>query len=124
MAILGLALASNLSQPQPHQRGSTHRMLMGINQTVFLRQWGMPEINISLDRLRQFFKLDFLSFDNDFMENDPLTAWVYEKMDMFVLFRRGTLISHFKWSVFNQRFKRPEMEISRQEDDGIKSQKP
>jgi hypothetical protein len=81
-------------------------MLAGINQEIFVRQWGMPETNIRLDNLQEYFRLGFLSSSNDSLGNESLTAWIYEKMDMFVVFRKGKLIAHFKWSEFKERLKK------------------
>jgi len=86
-------------------------MLSGINQEIFLRHWGTPEININFDDLQEIFRLDFLPFNSDFQENETFAAWIYEKMDIFVLFRKGKLISHFKWSEFKERFQRSKMKV-------------
>ncbi len=86
-------------------------MLSGINQEIFLRHWGTPEFNINIDNLREFFKLDFLPLDSDSLGNDTFTAWIYEKMDLFVLFRKGKLIAHFKWSELREKFKRLQVEV-------------
>lgn len=88
-----------------------HLMLAGINQEVFLRQWGMPEIHVSFNHLQEYFKLDIFSLNNDSSGDDPPTAWIYEKRDMFVLFRRGKLIVHFKWSELKERIKNSKVKI-------------
>lgn len=106
MAFHILSLISNLYKPH-----SRHLMLSGINQEIFLRHWGTPEFNINIDNLREFFRLDFLPLDSDSLENDIFTAWIYEKMDIFILFRKGKLIAHFKWSEFRERFKRSKGEV-------------
>jgi hypothetical protein len=109
MAIPVLSLISNLCKPRPkYPTGQIHLKLAGINQDIFIRQWGAPEIDITLENLERFFSLDFLpSSRNTPFENDPTTAWIYEKMDRFVLFRKGKLIAHFKWSEFKGRSKKP-----------------
>jgi len=53
----------------------------------------------------------FLPSSSNTFENDPTTVWIYEKMDMFVLFRKGKLIAHFEWSEFKERSMRPMAEI-------------
>jgi hypothetical protein len=112
MAIPFLSLISNLCKARPkHSTGEIHLMLAGMNQEIFLRQWGMPEIGISANNLQEFFRLDFLSSDSDPFQNDPLNVWIYEKMDMFVLFRKGKLIAHFKWSEFKERFNNRKVRI-------------
>ena len=82
-----------------------------MNQDIFVRQWGAPEIDITLENLKKSFSIDFLPSTRDTFENDPARAWVYEKMDMFILFRKGNLIAHFKWSEFKERSKRPISQI-------------
>jgi len=106
MAFHILSLISSLYKPQ-----SRHLMLSGINQEIFLRHWGTPEFNINIDNLREFFKLDFLPLDSDSLGNDTFTAWIYEKMDIFVLFRKGKLVAHFKWSELREKFKRLQVEV-------------
>lgn len=86
--------------------GPTHLMLTGISQTVFLRQWGMPEIKISLDHLEACFILDFITLNIDSIQKGFVTVWIYEKKDRVVFFRGEKLISHFKWTQFKKRFKR------------------
>jgi hypothetical protein len=86
-------------------------MLSGINQEIFLRHWGTPEFNINIDNLREFFKLDFLPLDIDSLGNETFTAWIYEKMDIFILFRKGKLIAHFKWSELREKLKRSKVEV-------------
>lgn len=112
MAFHVLGLISNLYKPQPrHKIGGAHLMLSGINQEIFLRHWGTPEININFDDLQEIFRLDFLPLNSDSPENETLAAWIYEKMDIFVIFRKGKLIAHFKWSEFRERFKRSKMKV-------------
>ena len=82
-----------------------------MNQDIFARQWGAPEIDITLENLEKFFSLDSLPSSINTIEKDPTTVWIYEKMDMFVLFRKGKLIAHFKWSEFKERSKQPVAEI-------------
>ncbi len=103
-------LWKNPLPPRPMMARQNHLMLAGINQTVFLNQWGIPEIKISLDRLGGFFNLDSMSFHIDSPEEDPYTVWIYEKRDRILFFKRGKLISHFKWSEFREKWKRPKEE--------------
>ena len=111
MAIPVLSVISNFRKPRPKYRtGQIHLKLAGINQDIFVRQWGTPEIDITLENLERFFSLDF-PLNRDSSENNPITVWVYEKMDMFVLFSKGKLIAHFKWSEFKERFKKPKVKI-------------
>lgn len=115
MAIPVLSLISNFCKPRPkYPTGQIHLKLAGISQDIFVRQWGAPEIDITLENLERFFSLDFLSLNSDPSENNPMTAWIYEKVDIFVLFSKGKLIAHFKWSEFKERCKKPVAEIDSQ----------
>lgn len=116
MALQVLNLISSLYKSQ-----SRHLMLSGINQEIFIRQWGMPEFNIYIDNLnlREFFRTDFLPSDGDFLGNDIFTAWIYEKMDIFVLFRKGRLIAHFKWSEIREKFKKTKGDVDSEGDQSL-----
>ena len=108
MAIPVLSLISNLCKPRPkYQTGQIHLKLAGMNQEIFLRHWGAPEVDITLENLQRFFSLDFLPLNSDSSESNPITVWIYEKVDIFVLFSKGKLVAHFKWSEFKERFKKP-----------------
>jgi hypothetical protein len=86
-----------------------------MNQEIFVRQWGAPEIATTLKNLEKFFRLDFLPSSSNTFESDPTTVWIYEKMDRFVLFRKGKLIAHFKWSELKEKSKKPKGEIDSSE---------
>jgi len=98
-------LISNLLRRPPRGGAHPHALLTGIYQTVFLHQWGVPEIKISLDRLQGFFELDALFLNSEPTEEDSHTVWIYEKRDMILFFKRGRLVSHFKWGEFRERCK-------------------
>ncbi len=70
-----------------------------------------------MKNLERFFSLDFLPLNSDPSENNPITIWIYEKVDIFVLFSKGKLIAHFKWSEFKERFKKP---IAKVDSEGTK----
>lgn len=82
-----------------------HQILSGIHQTVFLNQWGFPEIRLSLDRMEGFFELDSISLKDDSGEGNLHSVWIYESRDKILFFKRGRLISHFKWSDFKKRWR-------------------
>ena len=107
-----LSYLSTLLKPQARQPlrmvDSPHLLLCGINETVFLGQWGIPEIKTSLNDLKAFFSLDFLTVNIEIIQNEFVAAWIYEKKDMVLFFKGDKLISHFKWSQFKKRFKRPD----------------
>jgi len=116
MAIPVLSLISNFCKPrQKYQTGQIHLKLAGINQEIFVRQWGAPEVDTTLEDLQRFFSLDFLPSSSNTFESDPTTVWIYEKMDRFVLFRKGKLIAHFKWSELKQRSEKPKGQINSSE---------
>jgi hypothetical protein len=98
-------LITNLLRRPSRPAGHQHAMLTGIYQTVFLNQWGVPEIKISLDRLQGVFELDALFLNSEPSEDDNHTVWIYEKRDMILFFKRGRLVSHFRWSEFKERWK-------------------
>ena len=92
-------------------RGNQHLMLAGINQIIFLNHWGVPEIKISLDRLQGYYELDSLSLNTEPDDEDSHTVWIYEKKDRIFFFKRGKLVSHFIWSEFKEKWKRPKQEM-------------
>lgn len=104
-----LAYLSTLLRPKARQSlkmvGSPHLLMRGIKDTVFLGQWGIPEIKIGLNDLASCFILDFLRTNIDLPQD--VAAWVYEKKDMVLFFKEEKLISHFKWSQFKKTFRRP-----------------
>lgn len=108
-------LISNLLRgPSRPPRNNSHLMLAGINQTIFLNQWGVPEIKISLDRLQGYFEFDSLSLDIEPGEEDYNTVWIYEKKDRILFFKRKKLVSHFRWREFREKWKKPEEETNSQ----------
>jgi len=110
MVIPVLGFVSNLYEPQIGcWVDRTHQMLAGINRAVFLHQWGLPDIHISLDHLQEFFRLDFFFLNCDPVRKESLAVWIYKKQDTFLIFRRNRLIFHFKWSAFKRKFKKPEL---------------
>jgi hypothetical protein len=101
-------LISNLlKSPSRPARHHSHLMLAGINQTVFLNHWGIPEIKINLDRLQGYYELDSLSLNTEPSEGDNNTVWIYEKKDRIFFFKKGKLISHFRWSEFREKWRKP-----------------
>ena len=88
-----------------------HLMLAGINQRVFLNQWGEPEIKISLDRLKGFYQKEFMFFITEPSEEDHHTVWIYKKRDKILFFTKKKLISHFKWSELKEKWKTQKEEM-------------
>lgn len=102
------SILNNFFKPHPsYMRQNTHLMLAGINQKIFLAQWGEPDLKISLDRLQGLYSPSKILLKTDVTPEDTYTAWVYENKDRIFFFKRGSLISHFKWSQFKNRLKKP-----------------
>jgi len=94
------------------QRQNTHLILAGLNQKLFLNQWGEPEIKISLDQLQGSYAPKQVSINNEINPEDKYTVWIYEKKDRIIFFKRGSLISHFKLSEFKDRLRKLSVENS------------
>src|SRR3970040_1012040 len=102
-----LTLASPIiSKPRKHSSkpkhfiAYNHLMLSGITQTVFLTQWGKPEIQIGLKELGTFPKLGSLYLSADPGEDADHSVWIYKKRDRILFFTKKRLTFHFKWSEF------------------------
>jgi hypothetical protein len=99
-------LISHLWKPQsrriPERR---HLMLAGINQAVFLNQWGAPEVRINVDRLEDFCHRGSVASDASPGEEVFHSIWIYAKKDRICFFTNKRLVSHFKWSAFQEKKK-------------------
>jgi hypothetical protein len=101
MAIPGLDLISNLRKSRLKQVPERpHLMMTGINQKVFLNQWGEPETQIGLNQLGRLNKLGTLFLITDPVEKTHLSVWIYKKKDSILLFTKEKLISHFSCKKF------------------------
>jgi hypothetical protein len=104
MPIPILKLISDLWKPEakrvPERR---HLMLAGINQRVFVSQWGSPEVRINLDQLRGSYQQGSMALKTDHNEDDPHSVWIYVKHDRICFFTNKRLVSHFKWSAFKEK---------------------
>ncbi len=108
MAIPVLSLISNFCKLRPRcSTGQVHLKLAGMNQDIFTRQWGAPQVDVTLETFQRFFSPDLLPPSADSPQNDPMTVWIYKKMDMFIIFRKGKLVAHYKWSEFKERSRKP-----------------
>jgi hypothetical protein len=85
-------------------------MLAGINQTVFLKQWGEPETQIGLNPLGSMCKLGSMFLVVDPTDEVHHSIWIYKKRDRILFFTKKRLTSHFKWSEFKEILKRPKEE--------------
>jgi len=112
MTFTSLNSKSNFWKPRPkHLVMQSHLMLAGINQLVFLNQWGEPEIKFGLHQLGSLCNLGSLFLIVDPDDEADHSVWIYKKMDRILFFTKKRLISHFKWSDFKERCKKPKEEI-------------
>ena len=100
MGIPVLNLFSNLWKSRPRQVAARSPLaLAGINQMVFIKQWGEPETQIGLNQLGKLNKLGSL-----FLITNPTEAhysvWIYKKRDKILFFTKKRLVYHFKWKEF------------------------
>jgi hypothetical protein len=72
-----------------------HLMLAGINQKVFLNQWGEPEAQVGLNRIGRLNKLGTLFLITDPNEEATLSVWIYKKKENILFFTKERLVSHF-----------------------------
>jgi hypothetical protein len=109
MAIPILERISNLRKSRPKQVSERpHSMLAGINQKVFLNQWGKPETQVGLNQIGRLNKLGTLFLITDATEDAHLNLWIYNKRDSILLFTKEKLVSHFS-------FKRSELKMNPRE---------
>ncbi len=84
-----------------------HLMLTGINQKVFLKEWGEPETQLSLSQLGELERLGAIFLVTDHIEETPLSVWVYKKKKSILLFAKEKLISHFSCKKLTDLIQRP-----------------
>src|SRR4030043_2160731 len=104
-------VTSFLKSPSRPSRGHQHLMLAGINQTIFLNQWGEPETQISLKRLGSLDKMGSIFLIEDPAREAPHSIWIYKKKDRILFFTKKRLISHSRWSEFRETWKRANEEM-------------
>jgi hypothetical protein len=99
-------LMSNLLKRSPGPSRKGHPlMLTGINQTIFLNQWGVPETRIGLKRLGSLDRLGSLFLIDASAEEAHHSVWIYKKRDRILFFTKKRLISHSRWSEFSEKWK-------------------
>jgi hypothetical protein len=98
-------------RPPGTAQGNPHLMMTGLFQTIFLSQWGVPEFQVSLEKLSGFFRLDSLFVNIRPLEGDDYSAWIYEKKNKILFFRNKKLVLHFRWDEFKEKWKRPKEEV-------------
>ena len=97
---------SFLKGPSRPSRVHPHLMLAGINQNIFLNQWGEPETQISLKRLGNLDKLGSMFLIEDPPKEAHHSIWIYKKKDRILFFTKKRLISHSRWSEFREQWKK------------------
>jgi hypothetical protein len=96
-----LGLISNIRRPNPKPVSERpHLMLAGINQKVFLNQWGEPETQVGLNQLGRWNKMGTLFLITEPTEEAFLSVWIYKKRDRILFFTKEKLISHFSCKKF------------------------
>lgn len=96
MAIPVLDLISNFKKSRPRPIPERpHSMMTGLNQKIFLNQWGEPETQVSLSQLGRLNKLGTLFLITDPMEEPHLNVWIYKNRDSILFFTKEKLVSHF-----------------------------
>jgi hypothetical protein len=86
-----------VSRPRP-------LMLAGIHQSVFLSEWGFPEVEVPLDRMRGVFKPDVTFMDAQSADENGYRMWIYRKRNKVLFFTRGTMVSHLSCTDFKERW--------------------
>lgn len=106
MAIPGLDLISHFWKSRPKQTPERpHLFMKGLNQKVFLSQWGAPETQVSLNQLGKLGNLGTMFLITDPAEEAHISVWIYKKKNRILLFTKEKLVSHF-----SLRRLRPELE--------------
>jgi len=103
MAIPGLDLISHLRKSRPKQIPERpHLFMKGLNQKVFLSQWGAPETQVSLNELGKLSNLGTMFLITDPAEEAHISVWIYKKKNSILLFTKEKLVSHFSLRRFSQ----------------------
>ena len=103
MTIPGLDIISHLRKSRPKQvPEQPHLFMKGLNQKVFLSQWGAPETQVSLNQLGRLSKLGTVFLITDPAEEAHISVWIYKKKNSILLFTKEKLVSHFSLGRFKQ----------------------
>jgi hypothetical protein len=101
MTIPGLDLFSLMKKFRQRQTQDQPRSFMaGLNQKVFLKQWGEPETQVSLNQLGKLSKLGTMFLISDPAEQAHHSVWIYKKKNSILLFTKEKLVSHFSFRRF------------------------
>ena len=104
-------ISSLWKRPPVPVQANPYGMMAGLYQTLFSNQWGVPEFQVSLEKLAGFFRLDSLFLNIRPGEEDYYTVWIYEKKNKILFFRNKKLVLHFRWDEFKEKWKRPKEEV-------------
>jgi hypothetical protein len=77
-------------------------MLSGLNQTTFIKQWGEPDSQIPLKKLAGFYPKRSLYLVVRSDDEADYSVWIYKKRDRILFFTKKKLVSHFKWTGFEE----------------------
>lgn len=101
MTIPGIDFILHLRKPRPKQIPEhPHLFMKGLNQKVFLSQWGAPETEMSLNQLGKLSKLGTMFLITDPAEEAHSSIWIYKKKNSILLFTKEKLVSHFSFRRF------------------------
>lgn len=96
-----LDLISNFRKARSKQMPERpHSFMAGLNQKVFLNQWGEPEAQVPLNRVGRLNKLGTMFLITDPAEEAHLSVWIYRKKNSILLFAKEKLVSHFSCDRF------------------------
>lgn len=99
--IPGLDLISHGKKSRQRQAPDRpHLFMKGLNQKVFLSQWGAPETQVSLNQLGKLSKLGTMFLITDPAEEAHISVWIYKKKNSILLFAKEKLVSHFSFRRF------------------------
>lgn len=104
MTIPGFDRISGFLKQRPRRAiERRHLMLAGIDQTVFLNQWGAPEIQIGLDVLEGFYKKGSVALSTESLARALNSVWIYKERNRIFFFTKNKMVAHFKWSDFKEK---------------------
>ncbi len=79
---------------------SSHLKLAGINQKVFLNQWGEPETQVGLNKIGRLNRLGTVFLITEPTQETSLSIWIYKKQNRVLFFTKERLFSHFSFKKF------------------------
>jgi len=104
MTIPGLDFIPHLRKSRAKQIPERpHLFMKGLNQKVFLSQWGAPETQVSLNQLGKLDKLGTMFLITDPAEEAHISVWIYKKKNSILLFTKEKLVSHFSFRRFQDK---------------------